>query len=101
MYERDKNHAAILMWSLGNESGIGCNQNKMAEYLHSRNRHNLVHCEDISRDTRNADRLHGDMKGKSDGEIGGALRSPQYRRRKQNVPLAGGDPGNLSRPGGV
>lgn len=74
MYERDKNHAAVLMWSLGNESGIGCNQNKMAEYLHSRNRHNLVHCEDISR--RNADRLHGDMKGKSDGEIGGALRSP-------------------------
>ena len=30
MYERDKNHAAVLMWSLGNESGIGCNQNKMA-----------------------------------------------------------------------
>ena len=58
----DKNHAAILMWSLGNESGIGCNQNKMAEYLHSRNRHNLVHCEDISR--RNADRLHGDDEGK-------------------------------------
>ena len=25
MYERDKNHACILMWSLGNESGYGIN----------------------------------------------------------------------------
>lgn len=74
MYERDKNHASVLFWSLGNESGIGRNQNKMAEYLHSRDPRNLVHCEDISR--RNSDRLHGDMKDQTDAEIGHALRSP-------------------------
>ena len=49
MYERDKNHACVILWSLGNESGAGRNQAKMAEYLRSRDPRNLVHCEDISR----------------------------------------------------
>ncbi|MBQ7321027.1 MAG: DUF4981 domain-containing protein [Clostridia bacterium] len=49
MYERDKNHACVIMWSLGNESGTGINHAKMAEYLRSRDPRNLVHCEDISR----------------------------------------------------
>lgn len=49
MFERDKNHAAIIMWSLGNESGMGENQHAMADYLHSRMPGCLVHCEDISR----------------------------------------------------
>lgn len=49
MYERDKNHACVIFWSLGNESGVGRNQVKMAEYLRSRDPRNLVHCEDISR----------------------------------------------------
>lgn len=74
MYERDKNHACVLFWSLGNESGVGQNQIKMAEYLHARDSRNLVHCEDISR--RNADHLHGDLKDKTDEEIGDRLRSP-------------------------
>lgn len=74
MYERDKNHACVLFWSLGNESGIGQNQVKMAEYLHARDPRNLVHCEDISR--RNAGRLYSDLKDKSDEEIGDSLRSP-------------------------
>lgn len=71
LYERDKNHPCVLMWSLGNESGIGKNQRKMGEYLHARDPHCLVHCEDASR--RSADRLWGDMKGKTDEEIGTAL----------------------------
>lgn len=71
MYERDKNHACVLMWSLGNESGIGQNQRKMSEYLHGRDSRCLVHCEDASR--RNSDRLGGDMRGKSDQEIGTSL----------------------------
>ena len=25
MVERDKNHACVIMWSLGNESGFGAN----------------------------------------------------------------------------
>ncbi|MBD3349949.1 MAG: DUF4981 domain-containing protein, partial [Candidatus Lokiarchaeota archaeon] len=31
MVERDKNHACIIMWSLGNESGSGANHKKMKE----------------------------------------------------------------------
>jgi len=30
MVERDKNHASVIMWSLGNESGYGCNHVAMA-----------------------------------------------------------------------
>ena len=71
MFERDKNHPCVLMWSLGNESGVGKNQRKMSEYLHARDPKCLVHCEDASR--RSADRLWGDMKGKTDEEIGDAL----------------------------
>ena len=71
MFERDKNHPCVLMWSLGNESGVGKNQRRMSEYLHARDPKCLVHCEDASR--RSADRLWGDMKGKTDEEIGTAL----------------------------
>jgi len=71
MYERDKNHASILMWSLGNEFGVGCNQRKMGEYLHERDPHCLVHCEDASR--RRAGRLQKEFQGKTDEEIGAAL----------------------------
>ncbi|MBQ8357694.1 MAG: DUF4981 domain-containing protein [Clostridia bacterium] len=49
MYERDKNHPCVVLWSLGNESGVGQNQVAMADYLRSRDPRNLVHCEDISR----------------------------------------------------
>lgn len=31
MVNRDKNHPSIIMWSLGNESGFGCNQKAMAK----------------------------------------------------------------------
>ncbi|MBQ3483801.1 MAG: DUF4981 domain-containing protein [Clostridia bacterium] len=49
MYERDKNHASVILWSLGNESGVGQNQPAMADYLRRRDPRNLVHCEDINR----------------------------------------------------
>ena len=49
MYERDKNRASVLMWSLGNESGTGDNHRVMYEYLKSRDERNIVHCEDVSR----------------------------------------------------
>ncbi len=51
MVERDKNHPSIIMWSLGNESGVGENQKKMSEYIHSRIFDAIVHCEDASRRT--------------------------------------------------
>ena len=71
LFERDKNHPCVLMWSLGNESGIGRNQRKMTEYVRSRDPKALVHCEDATR--RTSDRLRGEFKGKTDEEIGTAL----------------------------
>lgn len=35
LYGRDKNHASIIMWSLGNESGGGTNSDRMYDYLKS------------------------------------------------------------------
>ncbi len=71
MYERDKNHACVLMWSLGNEFGVGQNQRKQSEYIHARDPKALVHSEDASR--RMVDKLHGEFKNKTDAEIGTAL----------------------------
>ncbi|WP_159468750.1 glycoside hydrolase family 2 TIM barrel-domain containing protein [Dyadobacter sp. 3J3] len=34
MLERDKNHPSIIIWSLGNESGMGANFTAMADYIH-------------------------------------------------------------------
>ncbi len=71
MFERDKNHPCVLMWSVGNESGVGKNHRLMSEYFHRRAPGCLVHSEDASR--RNADRLRQDLKDKTDEEIGTAL----------------------------
>ena len=49
MYERDKNHVSVIMWSLGNESGVGRNQEAMYSYLKSRSPRCIVHCEDATR----------------------------------------------------
>lgn len=45
MVERDKNHASVLIWSLGNESGYGANHVAMAEWIRSRDASRLVHYE--------------------------------------------------------
>ena len=63
MLERDKNHASILMWSVGNESGTGLNHRLTSEYFHKRIPGAIVHCEDASR--RASDLyLESGMKGK-------------------------------------
>ena len=49
LFERDKNHACVIFWSLGNESGMGDNQRLMSEYIKSRDPAAIIHCEDISR----------------------------------------------------
>ena len=49
MMERDKNHACVLMWSVGNESGTGRNHRAMADYYHDRYPGCIVHAEDLSR----------------------------------------------------
>ena len=42
------NHPSIIMWSTGNESGYGKNQEAMIDWLHSLNDGRLAHCEDAS-----------------------------------------------------
>ncbi len=49
LFERDKNRTCVIMWSVGNEMGVGKNQNKAYDYLHGRAPECLVHCEDYSR----------------------------------------------------
>ena len=49
LFERDKNHACVIMWSVGNEMGVGKNQAKAYEFLHRRSPDCIVHCEDFSR----------------------------------------------------
>ena len=45
MVKRDKNHPCIIMWSLGNESGSGCNQRAMAEWIRSEDSSRPIHYE--------------------------------------------------------
>ncbi|MGO1385120.1 MAG: glycoside hydrolase family 2 TIM barrel-domain containing protein [Arachnia sp.] len=44
-FERDKNHASVICWSLGNEAGTGCNSKAMAAWLYRRDPERPVHYE--------------------------------------------------------
>ena len=43
--ERDKNHPSIILWSLGNEAGDGCNLEAMAAWVHERDPSRPLHYE--------------------------------------------------------
>ncbi len=45
LFERDKNHGCVVLWSLGNESGCGRNHRAMREYVKIRDANALVHYE--------------------------------------------------------
>lgn len=45
MYQRDKNHACVLIWSCGNESYAGTNICAMADYFRAQDKSRLVHYE--------------------------------------------------------
>lgn len=49
MVENYKNHASIIMWSTGNESGHGPNHVEMIRWTRRRDNTRLIHCEDVSR----------------------------------------------------
>ena len=49
MFQRDKNHPSVLIWSLGNESFGGENFIKMYDFLKQRDETRLVHYEGVSR----------------------------------------------------
>ncbi len=44
-YERDKNSACVIFWSLGNESHFGKNHVLMSDYIRSRDTERLIHYE--------------------------------------------------------
>ncbi|TYP74126.1 beta-galactosidase subunit alpha [Paenibacillus methanolicus] len=46
MVERDKNHPSILFWSLGNESGFGCNFRAMSAWCKQTDPTRLIHYEE-------------------------------------------------------
>lgn len=52
MYERDKNHPSILIWSCGNESFGGKDIYEMSQYFRSVDNTRLVHYEGIAHDRR-------------------------------------------------
>jgi beta-galactosidase len=43
--ERDKNHPSVVVWSLGNESGVGSNLTAMADWTRARDRSRPIHYE--------------------------------------------------------
>ncbi|MFU8855147.1 glycoside hydrolase family 2 TIM barrel-domain containing protein [Micromonospora sp. SL1-18] len=45
MVERDKNHPCVVMWSLGNEAGVGTNHGAMAQYARERDPDRPLHYE--------------------------------------------------------
>lgn len=49
MVERDKNHACVVMWSLGNEAFYGRNHRKMYEWAKERDPGRVVHYEGDTR----------------------------------------------------
>ncbi|WP_326686644.1 DUF4981 domain-containing protein [Streptomyces sp. NBC_01795] len=48
MVERDKNHACVVMWSLGNEAGEGSNFRAMADWIRERDSSRPVHYEGMN-----------------------------------------------------
>ena len=52
MYQRDKNHAAILIWSCGNESFGGKDIFEMSQFFHKEDPTRLVHYEGVCHDRR-------------------------------------------------
>ncbi|MBQ5969057.1 MAG: DUF4981 domain-containing protein [Clostridia bacterium] len=53
LFERDKNHPCVILWSLGNECDAGDNFKKMQAYLHEKDPGRPVHYESIWNDFEN------------------------------------------------
>jgi beta-galactosidase len=45
MVERDKNHASVIIWSMGNEGGDGVNFEALSQWIHQRDTSRPVHYE--------------------------------------------------------
>ncbi|MFC4063354.1 glycoside hydrolase family 2 TIM barrel-domain containing protein [Actinoplanes subglobosus] len=80
--ERDKNHASVLFWSLGNEAGTGVNLDAIAEWTRQRDPERLVHYEGDRRS------LHVDVYSRmyaTTGEVEriGAFTEPEDDHRRE------------------
>ena len=71
MVERDKNHPSVILWSLGNESGLGENDEALAGWMRAYDPSRPLHYEPASPTTRVRRRV-----GRS-----GAARSPTSSAR--------------------
>lgn len=58
MFERDKNVASVIMWSLGNEAGWGKNFEECSHYLHRVDATRPVHYEGYSRQVKNSNKVN-------------------------------------------
>ena len=47
MYERDKNHPSVIIWSCGNESYAGTGIQAMSDYFHEKDKERFVHYEGV------------------------------------------------------
>lgn len=48
LVSRDRNHPSVILWSLGNESGCGCNQAAMAAWIRKEDPDRFVHYEGVN-----------------------------------------------------
>ncbi|MEG2096916.1 MAG: glycoside hydrolase family 2 TIM barrel-domain containing protein, partial [Pseudoflavonifractor sp.] len=62
MVERDKNHASIIIWSLGNEAGLGENYGVSSDWIHGYDATRPVHYEQ--------DNQYGDMHSEMYARVG-------------------------------
>ncbi len=106
--ERDKNHASIIMWSLGNESGSGSNLSAMAAWTRERDPSRPLHyehdwsCRDVDVYSRMyASHAEVDAIGRGEEE---PLEDPELDARRRGLPFIlceyahamGNGPGGLS-----
>ncbi len=106
---RDRTHPSVIMWSLGNESGAGCNIRAMARWVRENDDTRLIHYEGdhSSRDTDVYSRMyasHDEVRriGEEADEIPPAdIRAAELRRR--SLPFVHCEFGHAmgNSPGGV
>ncbi len=78
MVERDKNHASVVIWSLGNEAGDGPNFEATSKWIHGRDASRPVHYE------RAGQKAHTDIVCPMYMGIGGMVK---YASKPQERPL--------------
>ena len=111
MVERDKNHPSVVMWSLGNESGMGPNHAAMAGWIHANDPTRPVHYEGAAAKPqrpglggRDQPHVHAHPRARRDGEGHGrhaadrAVRVRVRARQRGRQPEGVLGPDRVARP---